>query len=128
MNQQSKSKTLVLVSSIFMLIFYISIISYVLFGICHIGETKNFIIAMAFQVIGFILLVVLVLGNILLKFLKTGYAISLVIVTIIYSILLEVLNIFAITTLSTVIFALIQFVLLFVYFLISIPMYIIGKK
>lgn len=128
MNKQGKSKTLVSVLSTFLLFFYIAIIMYVLLGICHIDTAKNFIAGIVFQIIGFVFLSVLILGNILFKSVKTGYFIPLVTVTILYSILLELLNIFAIATLSSNIFVLLQFVLLFVYCLISIPMYIMGKK
>ena len=128
MNGQDKPKALLFTLTAFLLLFYMAIIMYIFFGIIHIDMLHNFVLGMVFEIIGFVFLFVLFLGNAISNPIKTGYFIPLVIVTIIYTILLDLLNILAIVTIVTPIFALLHFVLLFVYCLISIPMYIMGKR
>lgn len=111
-----------------LLAFYIAIIMYVFFAILHIETYENFESAMVFEIIGFLLLIYLVIGNLLSKRIKTGFFVPLVMVTVIYTLLLNVINIAFVIAIPHVFFVFLNFILLFVYCLISIPMYIMGKR
>jgi len=110
------------------LAFYIGIIMYIFFAILHVETFANFISAMAFEIIGFVFLIYLVMGNLLSKRIKVGYFVPLIMVTVIYTVILDTINIAFIITMPHGGFLLLNFVLLFVYCLISIPMYIMGKR
>ena len=111
-----------------LLAFYIGIIMYVFFAILYIEMLANFESAMAFEIIEFLLFIYFVIGNLLFKRIKAGFFVPLVIVTVIYTVILDVINIVFIMTMPHVFFVLSNFVLLFIYCLISIPMYIMGKR
>lgn len=117
-----------LVLSAFLLLFYMAIVLYVFFAVIHIDTLANFVSGMAFEIIGFCALACLILGNIFSKPLKTGFFVPLITVTIIYTIILDVINILLIATIGHVFFILLNFVLLFFYFMVSVPMYIMGKR
>lgn len=121
-------KGLTVALTAFAIFFYVAIILYVFFAILHIDTLVNFVAAMVFEIIGFGLLAFFILGNIILKPIKTGFYVPLLMMTIIYTIILDVVNIALITTLSHVFFMLVNFIILFIYCLISIPMYIMGRR
>jgi hypothetical protein len=112
----------------FIIAFYVAIIMYVFFAVLHIDALANFISAMTFEIIGFCLLTYFVLGNILAKPIKTGYFVPLILVTVVYTIALDVINLACVATMSNVFFVLANLVLLFIYCLVSIPMYIMGRR
>lgn len=111
-----------------LLTFYIGIIMYVFFAILHIETLANFESAMLFEIIGFLLLSYFVMSNLLSKRIKAGFFVPLVMVTVIYTVILDVINIVFIITMPHMFFLLSNFVLLFVYCLVSMPMYIMGRK
>lgn len=111
-----------------LLISYIGIIMYVFFAILHIETLANFESAMAFEIIGFLLLIYFVMGNLLSKRIKAGFLVPLVTITVIYTVILDVINIVFIITMPHIFFVLLNFVLLFIYCLISMPMYIMGRR
>lgn len=123
-----KSKTQVLIGTIFLLVFYIAIILFVFLEIIHIDTLKNFWIGMIFEFISFLVILFLILGNIMSKNLKVGYFIPLVMVTIVYSLLVNILNMALIATITISFLLLLNCVLLFVYCLIAIPMFVMGKN
>jgi hypothetical protein len=114
--------------SSFLWLFYVAIILYVFFAVLHLDTLENFISAMIFEMIGFIALAYLILRNIFSRSIKVGYFVPLLIVTLIYTIVLDIINLFFVTSTGNVIFVLINLVVLFVYFLISIPMYLMGRR
>ena len=121
-------KGLALALSTLLLCFYFASIMYIFFVILHIHFLPNFAVAMFFEVIGFCFLAVLILKNIASKSIKTGYFISLVIITIFYTVLLDILNMFGIIFITAPFFVLLHVVLLFLYCLVAIPMYIVGRE
>lgn len=121
-------KGLTTVLSSVILCFYAVIIMYVFFAILHIDILANFESAMVFEIIGFALLTFFVLSNSLSKSIKNGYLVPLIMITVIYTVILDVVNLVLVTTMPNVFFVLTNFVLLFIYCLISIPMYIMGRK
>lgn len=128
MNEKNSQKALAVALAAFLLIFYIAIMMYVFFAVLQIDEFYNFVMGIAFELIGFFFLAALILGNIISRRIKTGYFVTLVIVTLFYTILLDLLNILAIVSMPAPIFALLHLVLLFVYCLVSFPMYIMGIR
>lgn len=114
--------------SSFVVCFYIAIIMYVFFPILHIDTLANFESAMVFEIIGFVLLVYFILGNIFSKPIKTGYFVPLVMVTIIYTVILDIINLALIISMPHLFFVLTNLIVLFVYCLISISMYIMGRR
>lgn len=112
----------------FILIFYMSIIVYVLFAILKIDTLANFKSAMVFEIIGFLILTYFIMSNLLSKRIKTGFFVPLIIVTVVYTVILNVVNIACIIAMPHTIFLLVNLVLLFIYCLISMPMYIMGRR
>ena len=123
-----QKKGLATILSSFIICFYIAIIMYVFFSVLHIDTLANFEAAMVFEVIGFLLLVFFILGSILSKPIKSGFFVPLVMVTVFYTIVLDVINLALITIMPHVFFILTNLCVLFIYCLISIPMYIMGRK
>lgn len=111
-----------------LLTFYIGIILYVFFAILHIETLANFESAMAFEIIGFLLLIYFVMSSLLSKRIKAGFLVPLITVTVIYTVILDVINIVCIIKMPHIFFVLLNFVLLFIYCLISMPMYIMGRR
>lgn len=121
-------RSLALVFSILMIVFYVLILSYSFFVVLNIDTIENYEISIVFEGIGIIALFYFICGNILNKPIKTGYFVPLLIITITYTIILDILNLVLITSLSHVWFVLMNMVLLFIYCLVSIPMYVMGRK
>lgn len=121
-------KSLAAAISAFLLLFYIVIIMYVFFAIMHIDAFSNFECAITFEIIGFLLLIYCVMSNVLGKRIKTGFFVPLIMVTVIYTIILDVINIACAITMPHMFFILINIILLFIYCLISLPMYAMGKR
>lgn len=116
------------VFSIFLLGFYMAIVMYIFFSISHIDTLKNFEVALTFEIIGFVLLGYFVLGNILSKPIKTGYFVPLIMVTVIYTIILDIVNLVCVVTVPNALFILLNLIILFIYCMISVPMYIMGRR
>lgn len=81
-----------------------------------------------FGIIGFLALAYFIFCNMFSNPIKVGYFVPLVMTTVIYTIVLDVINIACITSVSSVFFTLIHLVILFVYCLVSIPMYLMGRR
>ena len=107
---------------------YIVIIAHVFFSVLHVDVLANFGSAMLFEVIGFLLLLFFVIGNIISKSIGVGFFVPLVLATAAYTIALNVVNMACITIMAHSMFVLIHLIILFVYCLISIPMYIMSKR
>ena len=129
MENRNKGKLITIALATFMLVFYTVIVEYVLFAVLKIDECKNFAAGMIFETIGILLLFVIVLGNLFQREnIKTGYFVPIVICTIVYTIILDCLNFIGILSMSSVMFFLTQMILLFLFLVIVIPMYIMGKQ
>lgn len=114
--------------SCFLWVFYVAIILYVFFAVLNINTLENFIAALVFEIIGFLVLAYFIFCNVFSKTIKVGYFVPLVMVTMIYTVVLDIVNIVCITSVSSVFFILIHIVVLFVYCLVSIPMYLMGRR
>lgn len=117
------------VASLFILVFFIVLIMYTSLGVLHIDNAVgNFGIGITFQIIGFLLLFGLTVMAFFVTKFKVGYLIPLFGVTILYVILLNILNMFAIFIIATPVFMLLNMILLFIYCVVSIPMFIMGFR
>lgn len=121
-------KMMSLVCSVFLYVFYLAIIMYVFFAIVQIHLLANFAIGMAFQLIGFLALAFLLFCNFFNKPLKPGFAVPLIAISVIYTFILDFINIAWIALIECRFFFLIHFVLLFLYGVVSLPMYIMGRR
>ena len=108
-------KGLTAVLSLFMIGFYIAIILYIFFAILHIDTLENFEAAMAFEIIGFVFLILVIMGNIVSENMKTGFFVPLLMTTITYTVILDVINIACIITMPHVLFMLVNFIILFIF-------------
>lgn len=111
-----------------MVAFYSLIVMYTLFFVLHIKTLENYPIALIFECIGIGLLAFYILGNTMWRPLKIGYFVPLVVVTVFYVICLNAVNMALISTLSQEVFVLTNLGILFVYCLVSLPMYVMGKR
>lgn len=127
-NNTERGKFAALVSAGLLLVFYIAIIMYVLINIVKISSYENFLCGITFQIIGFILLAFIIIYGLLGKTIKTGFMIPIIIGTIVYTILLDILNITGIILLPNALFFLVHMILLFVYLLIVMPLLVMGKQ
>lgn len=121
-------KTATFALSLFLLVFYMLIILYLFFGVLHINLLENCFAGMLFQCIGFLILCVLVLGQIVAKPVKTGYFAPIVMITVVYTLILDVLNCWAILLMPTALFFFVHLLLLFAYCVVTVPMYLMGRK
>lgn len=122
------SKITALVMRFFLLAFYVAIVLYVLLGVLHIDSMENFLVGIIFQIIGFCVLFFLILAGAGEQKLHLGYFVPIFIITVIYTVLLNVINMVAIAYAGKSIFLLLHLLLLFVYCLITMPMYYMGRK
>lgn len=123
-----KSKGLTKFLSSFLLLFYVAIIMMAFFPVLHIDALKNFVSALIFEIIGIILLAYFILGTICTEEKKIGFIVPLIICTIVYTVLLDIMNLALVATMPGALFILTNMILLFVYCLIAIPMFIMGRK
>lgn len=119
---------LTLALSAFAICFYIAIIMYIFFAVRHIDAAENFVSAMIFQIIGFALLAYFILGNMIFKPIQVGFYVPLLMVTVCYTLLLDFINIAFAVVMPHAFFVLIHLVVLFIYCVISIPLYVMGRR
>ena len=108
------------------ILFYIFIVMYLFFHILNINETDNFQSALLFEIIDFVLFGYLILRNFFSNPIKAGYFVPLTIVAVVYSLIVNVVNLFLALIISNTILILLNLIVLFLYFLISVPMYLMG--
>lgn len=116
------------VLSCFLWVFYVAIILYVFFAVLNINTLENFASALIFEIMGFLALAYFIFCNMFSNPIKVGYFVPLVMTTVVYTVILDAVNIACITTVGNVFFTLIHLVLLFAYCLVSIPMYLMGRR
>lgn len=121
-------KGLTFILTAFLIAFYTVIIFFLMLSIFNIDETDNFGTAIIFEIIGILLIAFFILGGILSESISTGYLVPLIMVTVIYALVLDVINIVMARTMSSNFFVLVNLIVMFVYCMISIPMYVMGRK
>ena len=112
----------------FMLVFYLGIVLYIFIEILHADTLSNFLAASIFEIIGFVFLAYFLISGLAVSPVKMGHFPSLFIVTTVYIVLLNVVNFALISVISGSFFILLNLILLFVYGLVAIPIYIMGRK
>lgn len=111
-----------------LLALYGGIIIYLFLAVLHGDTLENFASAMAFELISFLALICVIVGNILSERVKIGYFVPLVFVTVIYAVILDVVNAAYIATMSKSGFLLLNLILLFLYCCISLPLFVMNKR
>lgn len=123
-----KNRGITAIFTIILLAFYITIILFTFFAVLHIDKVNNFATALVFEIIGFVLLVFFILVNIFGSKVKVGYLASLIGTTVFYTVILDVINLGLVRTMPHNLFFLVNLIVLFIYCLISVPIYIMGIK
>ncbi|MCR5508025.1 MAG: hypothetical protein K6F34_04985 [Lachnospiraceae bacterium] len=121
-----KNITLLLTGTI--LIFYIAIVLYVLFAVLDIETAANLIASIVFEFAGILFIALYILTAVNSGGIQVGFLAPLIMVTVIYEIILDVLVFANAATMSPVYFVLCNVVLLFLYMVVSVPMYLMGRR
>lgn len=111
-----------------LLAFYMGIILYIFSLFLYTDAILNFKSAILFEIISFVPLTYIIMSNLLSKCVKTGFLVPLIMITIAYTVILNVINLVCISFIPHTAFVLINIVLLYIYCLVSIPVYIMGKR
>lgn len=106
----------------FLVSFYVAIVLYVGFVFFHVNTLDCFNAAMIFMAIGFVFIYLACLG----AFRKSLYELVIIIVSVVYSLALDVLNLYFITKLDKKWFILINLILTFIYLGVIVPVYLTG--
>ena len=113
--------------TMFLLMFYMFIMMYVFFAIIHIDALDNFIMAMLFEAVGFCILMGSIWNAFFSKSMKLGFRVPMLITTVGYTVLLNLINCIGIAAVNSQYFILLHIALLFLYCLVTIPIYVVGK-
>lgn len=125
-NTRSKGSLIGIIG--FLLAFYLIIVLYIFFVMLDLDRGANFWIGLSFEGIGYFLLAFLLFGRIASGRMRIGFFAPLVIVSIIYTLLLNTVNFIGIALFSRAVLVLAHLFLLFIYCLIALPMAYIGGK
>lgn len=125
--EKERIKTITMLLSLIIFLFYCVIIGYILFQVVNLDEHKNFVCGIIFEGIGILMLLITVIFGILKK-VKIGFLLPVIVCTVIYTIILNSLNFFAYVAMTSNVFFLVHMVVLFIYLLIVVPMFVMGKQ
>lgn len=125
--EKERIKTITMLLSLIIFLFYCVIIGYILFQVVNLDEHKNFVCGIIFEGIGILMLLITVMFGILKK-VKIGFLLPVIVCTVIYTIILNSLNFFAYVAMTSNVFFLVHMVVLFIYLLIVVPMFVMGKQ
>lgn len=107
---------------------YFAIVIYSLFNVVNITSKDSWLWTIVFEIIGAIIFIFYIIRVMDSKVIKFGYKVSLGLSVIAYNVIVVIQNIFQIRYPNIAVFIMLQLITLFVFFIISMPMYIIGKK
>lgn len=125
--EKERIKTITILLSLIIFLFYCVIIGYILFQVVNLDEHKNFVCGIIFEGIGILMLLISVIFGIL-KRVKIGFLLPAIVCTVIYTIILNSLNFFAYAVMTSNVFFFAHMVVLFIYLFIIVPMLVMGKK
>lgn len=114
--------------SLFLVAFYFVIVFYFLFAVANIDILENFMAGMVFEAFGAISLVFSVLYGCFGKGQKFGFIVGIIFTSLIYSIVLDIVNTTVIFNVSKTTFVFINLVVLFIYLCIILPIYMMANK
>lgn len=123
-----KKREITIALSAIIFVFYVSTILYVSIGVMHVDMLVNYFSSIIYQVIGFVFLAYFIFCNIVSRSMKTGYLVPLIIATVLYTVAVNIVNVALVASIPHVFFVLINRGLLILYALVSIPMYVMGRK
>ncbi|MCR4909125.1 MAG: zinc ribbon domain-containing protein [Lachnospiraceae bacterium] len=111
-----------------LLVFYLTIFSIITFGIIKFQNHDHFVIALIFELIGFILLALVAVMNMIVNPpVKTGFFAPLTLITLFYTVFLHILNIGLVQLMPSIWGVLLNLILLFVYLTIAGLMVFAGR-
>lgn len=116
------------ICSFIIVIMYFAIVIYSLFNVVNITSKDSWLWTIVFEIIGAIIFIFYIIRVMDSKVIKFGYKVSLGLRVIAYNVIVVIQNIFQIRYPNIAVFIMLQLITLFVFFIISMPMYIIGKK
>lgn len=116
------------ICSFIMVIMYFAIVIYSLFNVVNITSKDSWLWTIVFEIIGAMIFIFYIIGVMDSKVIKFGYKVSLGLSVIAYNVIVAIQNIFQIRYPNIAVFIMLQLITLFVFFIISMPMYIIGRK
>lgn len=116
------------ICSFIIVIMYFAIVIYSLFNVVNITSKDSWLWTIVFEIIGAIIFIFYIIRVMDSKVIKFGYKVSLGLSVIAYNVIVVIQNIFQIRYPNIAVFIMLQLITLFVFFIISMPMYIIGKK
>ena len=116
------------ICSFIIVIMYFAIVIYSLFNVVNITSKDSWLWTIVFEIIGAIIFIFYIIRVMDSKVIKFGYKVSLGLSVIAYNVIVVIQNIFQIRYPNIALFIMLQLITLFVFFIISMPMYIIGKK
>lgn len=121
-------KHLALFTSFLLFAFYVAIVLFILLKVLDCSACKNFVSGLIFEILGFVILLAVITCNLFGKPLKTGYLIPVIICTVVYTVLLDLLNFAGMLLLPVPLFILFHLILFFLALLIVMPMLVMGKR
>ncbi len=111
-----------------LLVFYLAIFSIITFGIIRFQTHDHFAIAIVFEFIGFLILTAVAIVNMIANPpVKTGFFAPLTIATLVYTVILHILNLLLVPFLPTIWGVLINLIFLFVYLGIGLMFVVAGR-
>lgn len=116
------------ICSFIIVIMYFAIVIYSLFNVVNITSKDSWLWTIVFEIIGAIIFIFYIIRVMDSKVIKFGYKVSLGLSVIAYNVIVAIQNIFQIKYPNIAVFIMLQLITLFVFFIISMPMYIIGRK
>lgn len=127
MNEKKSSLGMIL--TLFLLLFFYAIVLFVLFAVLNINEYKAFPAVLLFSIVNFIILLVVIGGGSeICRAIGVASYISLCAVTVIFSLLQFIYLGFNYRSETITSYILFHLIILFMYFIIVIPMVLIGNK
>lgn len=121
-------RSYVLISSYILFIVYAVTIMFAFFGVLHLELLENFITAVVFEIISFISLLLCIMSFSRGDYIKFPFFAAKVFSSVIYSILVGILNMVCIFWIRSPAFLLLHMILFLLYCLVFIPLSIAGRN
>ena len=123
-----KKEKIIFGGGLFIIILYILILSQVYFTIYDRNMLMKIGLSMAFELINIIIILSVFAECVWRKSHKFAYAVSGIMVVLLYTVFQNVINLVSFIAISNNLLVLYNMILLFIYSLVSIPLYIMGRK
>ena len=122
-----KNRSVIVRCSALVFVLYMALISYVLIAVLNLHTLENFEVAMAYELLGFMTLAYFIFSGLHSNPVKAGFYVPLLMTTLAYNGLLNLVTMFLMVHISPVVFFLLHFILLLFYTLVALPLYVFGR-